>query len=337
MLTAREIIRRIENVAPPKHQAAWDKSGVQAAGRTAEIGKLAVMLDPRPEGVAKALDWGARFILCHHPLSIAPRLPDRLDAYHETLRLLLTSDAWLYAAHTSLDCQPQGPAGWLARKLWLTNLKVIEPMASVTACEMRLDLGQPLTQEQKAKLLMLSEVASLREEGGQLQVVCQSDARSRVADLLQSELGRVVGYSALPLDEPRRMLGFGILGEFKDPMPAAQLLKDLARFIDRDYWIAAGREPETVSKLAYCPGSGGSFIRKAFDMGADVYVTGDVKYHEAADAPGLVLDVGHFRLEEKMMLDFHDRLRAELGKQGVETEFFPGSEPARLVTHGQAK
>ncbi len=335
MLTVQEIIQRIEDVAPPKHQAAWDKSGVQVAGRVAEAGRLAVMLDPRPENVAKALDWGARVILCHHPLSISPRLPDRLDAYHETLRLLLSADAWLYAAHTSLDCQPLGPAGWLARKFWLVNPRVIEPIAEVTACEMRVDLGQPLTKEQKGKLLMLGEVASLREEGGQLQVVCQSDARAKVTGLLQAELGRVVGYSALPLDEPRRTLGFGIIGEFKDPMPTRQILDDLSRFLGRDFWTATGKEPEIVSKLAYCPGSGGSLVGRAFDMGADIYVTGDVKYHEAMDAAGLVLDVGHFSLEEKMMQAFHDCLKAELGKQGVETEYFQGCEPSRLVTRGR--
>lgn len=335
MLDVQEIIRRIEDVAPPKYQADWDRSGVQVAGRTTEAGRLAVMLDPRPENVAKALDWGARFILCHHPLSLSPRLPDRLDGYHETLRLLLTSDAWLYAAHTSLDCQPLGPAGWLARRLWLANLKVMQPLADIRASEMRFDVSEPLTKEQKASLLMLSQVASVHEEQGRLTVICESDAQRKVADLLAQAAGRTVGYTALVLDEPRRILGFGLLGELKEPMPAEQFLRDLAGCMGRNFWIAAGQEPETISKVAYCPGSGGSLVRRAFELGADVYITGDVKYHEALDAAGLVLDVGHFGLEEKMMQAFHDRLKAEFGQQGVETEFFSGREPMRLVSHGR--
>ncbi|WP_027368929.1 Nif3-like dinuclear metal center hexameric protein [Desulfocurvibacter africanus] len=335
MLDVQEIIRRIEGVAPPRYQADWDRSGVQVAGRATETDRLAVMLDPRPDSVAKALDRGARFILCHHPLSLSPRLPDRLDDYHETLRLLLASDAWLYAAHTSLDCQPLGPAAWLARRLWLVNLRVLQPLADVTASEMRFDLAEPLTAEQKSALLMLNEVASMHEEQGQLRVICESDARRKVVDLLAQATGRSIGYSALTLDEPKRALGFGLLGELKDPLPAKQFLRDLAGCMGRNFWIAAGQEPETISKVAYCPGSGGSLVRRAFELGADVYITGDVKYHEALDAAGLVLDVGHFGLEEKMMQAFHDRLRADLGTQGVEAEFFPGREPMRLVSHGR--
>jgi len=332
-MEVQRIIQSIEDVAPPKYQADWDRSGVQVAGRDARASRLAIMLDPCPETVAKALDWGARFILCHHPLSLAPRLPDCLDAYHETLRLLLSADAWLYAAHTSLDCQPLGPAGWLARKFWLVNLKVIQPLAAVTACELRLEIGQPLTKGQQARLLMLGELTSMREEDGLLRVICESDACRKVQETLSAELGRAVGCSVAPLAEPRRELGFGIIGEFKEPMPARQLLSDLARFLGRDYWLASGREPELVRKLAYCPGSGGSLIRRTFELGADIYITGDVKYHETTDAAGLVLDVGHFSLEEKMMQVFHDRLRAELGQQGVEVEYFKGSEPMRLVSH----
>ncbi len=335
MLDVQEIIRRIEDVAPPKYQADWDRSGVQAAGRATEAGRLAVMLDPRPESIAGALDWGARFILCHHPLSLSPRLPDRLDDYHETLRLLLASDAWLYAAHTSLDCQPLGPMAWLARRLWLANLRVIQPLADITASEMRFELAEPLTKEQKAALLMLNEVASVHEEQGRLRVICESDARRKVADQIVQAAGRTVGYTALVLDEPRRVLGFGLLGELKEPMPAEQFLRDLAGCVGRGFWIAAGKEPETISRVAYCPGSGGSLVRRAFELGADVYITGDVKYHEAQNATGLVLDVGHFVLEEKMMQAFHDRLQADLGMHGIETKYFPGREPMRLVSHGR--
>ena len=65
----------------------------------------------------------------------------------------------------------------------------------------------------------------------------------------------------------------------------------------------------------------------ALRAGADVFVTGDVKYHAALDARdgGLrVLDVGHFVLEEEMMRRFAERLAAELS---VPVRFFAGSDP----------
>lgn len=67
--------------------------------RDQEAAVLAVCLDPTPSSISKALELGAECILSHHPLLLKPVLPARLDAYHEVLRLLLTADVPLYAAH----------------------------------------------------------------------------------------------------------------------------------------------------------------------------------------------------------------------------------------------
>ena len=71
-----------------------------------------------------AVDLKADFLLCHHPLTLAPRLPSRLDEFHEVLRLSLGTSMWVYSAHTSLDANPDGPVNWLGRALGLTNMRV---------------------------------------------------------------------------------------------------------------------------------------------------------------------------------------------------------------------
>lgn len=124
-----EIISTIEKIAAPSTQAAWDCSGMQVASRRTEVAQLAVCLDPTPASVGTALEKGAHFVLSHHPLLLKPRLPRRLDAYHEVLRLLLGADVPLYACHTSLDVNSSGPAAWVADELGLTARTVIEPTA----------------------------------------------------------------------------------------------------------------------------------------------------------------------------------------------------------------
>jgi len=126
MLT-RDLFALIERIAPPGMAASWDRCGVQVASKATEVSRLAVALDPTPEAIAQALEWGAQIILTHHPLGKVPRLPDRLDAHHEVLRLLLSHNAWLYASHTTLDCAPDGPAKWLADELALTRREIIDP------------------------------------------------------------------------------------------------------------------------------------------------------------------------------------------------------------------
>ncbi len=123
------IIEHIERVAPPAAQAPWDRSGLQAAGISPAASRLAVGLDPTPAFIAEALAWGAQFILTHHPLYMEPKPLDAPGPFLDAARAVLSAGAWLYAAHTSLDANPAGPAGWLARGLGLTGVAVLEPTA----------------------------------------------------------------------------------------------------------------------------------------------------------------------------------------------------------------
>ncbi len=56
---------------------------------------------------------------------------------------------------------------------------------------------------------------------------------------------------------------------------------------------------ETFKSIAFCAGSGGSFIPEIKKFNIDLYVTGDVKYHDALVADKLVVvDIGHFDSEK---------------------------------------
>ena len=64
---------------------------------------------------------------------------------------------------------------------------------------------------------------------------------------------------------------------------------------------AVGDETRRVVRVALCSGSGGSLLEQALTAGVDVFVTGDIKYHDAQRAveAGLALiDVGHFASEQ---------------------------------------
>ena len=75
-----------------------------------------------------------------------------------------------------------------------------------------------------------------------------------------------------------------------------------------------------VRRVALCGGSGAEFIGKAAAKGADVYVTGDVRYHDGERAAALgvhVIDAGHFATEQPIVARLAARLTKELGA-GVE-------------------
>lgn len=54
---------------------------------------------------------------------------------------------------------------------------------------------------------------------------------------------------------------------------------------------------QNIKKIAFCAGSGADFAEEARINGAEVFVTGDVKYHQALESNVIIIDVGHFESE----------------------------------------
>ena len=52
-----------------------------------------------------------------------------------------------------------------------------------------------------------------------------------------------------------------------------------------------------LKRIAFCAGSGSDFIEDSTFLGADCLVTGDIKYHTAADSKIVLYDIGHFGSE----------------------------------------
>jgi len=92
-----------------------------------------------------------------------------------------------------------------------------------------------------------------------------------------------------------------------------------------------------ISKVAICTGSGGSLMQKVLASGAEVFITGDVKYHQArfAEESGLaVIDIGHFASEKLVLEPFGDFLRSKAKSEAAALEVFISkseADPFRVV------
>ncbi len=329
-----KLIKRIEHTAPLRGAASWDKSGVQIAGRLKETNKVALMLDPLPSSIAEALDWGAGFILSHHPLTMEPRFLDRLGGYHDIARMVLSKDAWLYAAHTSLDAQLSGPAAWFVQELGIRKYRPLEP--TFTALVHRLLFPMPgsadLFAEKWATLPGVLQTPNI--ESGQMAICCEENAVQSIMRTIrmdieaeEHELYFTIQQTHLPAVE----LGIGQAGALPQALSWSKFLEQIHKFIPREFVTIAGIEPEAVRTVACCPGSGASLADKAASLGAEVLVTGDLKHHSALRPPLCLVDVGHFSLEEEMMRRFALLLKADQELSDTDIQFFPGQDPLRLA------
>lgn len=312
------LISLIESDAPPSLAASWDRCGVQVAACGDVIRTVCVALDPTPETVARAVDMKADFLLCHHPLTLAPRLPDTVDDYHRVLSLALGHDMWIYSAHTSLDANPAGPVNWLGRFLGLEAMQILE-----------------VTSRQNQALICLLD-ADDRASVAQFETHLRPGAGQQPQYLLWPEeqvlFRSMLRPGAAVMEHPvsgfGREYGFGCIGVLPAPM-AWSAFTALLRPRLGTSWRTIGAPPSTVTTVAYCPGSGADLGFAAFARGADVYLTGDVKYHQAQALQGLgaTLDVGHFCLEETMMQIWSQELAAALADHGVAVAFLQGRDP----------
>lgn len=152
-------------------------------------------------------------------------------------------------------------------------------------------------------------------------------------------LARELGLADTAVLEPTApgdpLAGFGLAGTLPEVLGWKDFALRLARAVDRDFWTLSGETPDVVRRVAYCTGSGASLMDAAASAGADVFVTGDLRYHQAMESGQFTVDVGHFSLEERMTAELADAVADVLGPQGVKVRFFPGKEP--LTAHRPVK
>lgn len=116
-------------------------------------------------------------------------------------------------------------------------------------------------------------------------------------------LGAQIGLKQMEVIEPdENGMGIGRIGQTQTTTikGLSQILKDK---LGLSHVRIVGDLEMAVSKVAICTGSGMSFIEKAIGK-ADVFITGDVKFHEAQEARDLgiaVIDVGHYGSENIAM------------------------------------
>lgn len=119
--------------------------------------------------------------------------------------------------------------------------------------------------------------------------------------------------------------GLGVVGDI-DAIPKMEFLRKVKKtFGVRGLRYSAQTSRLVVRRVAVCGGAGASLIGRAAAVGADTYVTADLKYHDFTTwGPDLLLaDIGHYESElcaEKILARIVREKYPEL------TIYFPESE-----------
>jgi dinuclear metal center YbgI/SA1388 family protein len=106
--------------------------------------------------------------------------------------------------------------------------------------------------------------------------------------------------------------GLGRIGLIQQAVNVRQIAIMLKERLKLQAIRIVGDPQARIERAAVCSGSGGSFIDEFLQSDAQVYISGDIRYHEArhVEAAGKALiDLGHFASEHIVISDLVDRLQ----------------------------
>lgn len=109
-----------------------------------------------------------------------------------------------------------------------------------------------------------------------------------------------VAYDLVPLANTHPGFGSGLVGELPEAMDEREFLDRVKAAFGLEVIRHTRLTGQPVKKVAVCGGAGSFFISKALSIGANFYITSDVKYHEFFDANDrmVIADIGHFESEQ---------------------------------------
>jgi len=348
------LIERLEAWVPPWLAESWDASGLQVGNPDSDTDGLLLCLDVTESALDEAIEYGVSLILSHHPLMFTPL--KSLDVRSGTGRLLhrcLTHGMTVYSLHTNLDKVSGGMSDYVAEHLGLGNLTVLAPTPTENQMYKLVTFVPEEHGEKVLKALFSAgggkidayEGCSFGCEGrgtffagkGTSPVLGEKGVWNKVpeirievlfpavniergvAALVAAHPYEVATYDIYPLHTFSSKEGFGRIGRFNPPLTWEAFLERVQEALKVDSFRVAGPPVEEVSCVALCTGSGASFIPQAAGN-AQLYMTGDVKFHEAQEAVNLgltIIDAGHFALE-RIFVDLMDRW---FEREGLKSQF----------------
>lgn len=155
-----------------------------------------------------------------------------------------------------------------------------------------------------------------------------------VSDCLAEALGLkdIQPLSIIDKDNFPNVIGYGRVG-YVDRISFTEFLDVIKTKLKATHLIVYGDRKEYIERVALCGGSGSDFIKDAYKQEADVYITGDIRYHDAQYGYELglsLIDAGHFNTEKIVLPNIKDYLKKELG-DAIEIEVLMESNLPQLI------
>ncbi|MGM0602343.1 MAG: Nif3-like dinuclear metal center hexameric protein [Bacillota bacterium] len=358
MAKAQEIISLMGEIAPVKLAEEWDNVGLQIGDLSNEVNKVLLALDLNTEVIDEAVDNNCNMIITHHPVIFnGINSVSSESAVGDMIIRLIKNDIIVFSAHTNLDIVEEGLNDFICRKLGIEDFQPldvtqignyykfvvfvpenhIENIKSAVFKNGGGKLGnyshsgfvskgkgsfKPLKGSEPyiGSTEKIEEVDEIR-----LETIVAEDKLDKVLKaVLKAHPYEEAAYDIYEIKRTSNVDGIGRIGYLTDTMLLGDYINTVKEKLNLPYLKFVGKKDKKIKKVAVCNGSGADFIKKAGYKGADLYLTGDIKYHEAQHAEELdlaLIDIGHYESEiwvKELLYDKLTSLAEKRNKKDVE-------------------
>ncbi|WP_129724014.1 Nif3-like dinuclear metal center hexameric protein [Xylanivirga thermophila] len=330
----RDIVDIMEQIAPFQYAEDWDNVGLLLGDMEENVSRIMLTLDATPEVIEQAVKEDIDMLISHHPIIFKPIKDIRLDSYTgKILCPLIKHDISVLCAHTNLDKALGGVDDTLADILGLNE---VEPLTYVDSMPYyKIVVYIPKGHEEKVLYAMAEAGAGciggyshctfqgegtgtfLPLEGAKpyigdvgmlehvheirLETIVPKSHLDKVLDaMLKVHPYEEVAYDVYQLANRVKVPSIGRIGQLPKVMSVIEYAEYIKRSLNAGSVAIVGNRDKKVKWVGSCAGAGGDLVGMAKYKGADVFVTGELKYHEAqmANALGIpVIAAGHFSTE----------------------------------------
>jgi len=342
-----EIISIIESFAPLSYQDSYDNTGLAVGDINTEVSAVLLCIDVTESIIDEAIQLGANLVISHHPAIFQPL--HRITGTSHAERVLLSAISnkiTLYSAHTNLDNVFEGVNQKICHKLGLIKTKILSPaqqslrklvtyvpltfaetvrtalfnagaghIGGYDSCSFNVN-GKGSYRAPEGSTPFTGEIGKLHfEDETRIETVFPAVLKTKIIKaLLKVHPYEEVAYDIFPVENYFEMAGSGMIGDLNKPEDTLNFLNHVKAVFNCKMLRHSRPIQSTVKKVAVCGGSGSFLIQKAISAGADVFITGDVKYHQFFDINDqlMVVDIGHYESEQFTIEILYEILKKKL-------------------------
>jgi dinuclear metal center YbgI/SA1388 family protein len=329
----KEITNYLESIAPISSQESYDNSGLICGNKNTTITNALISLDCTEDIIEEAINKNCNLVISHHPIVFKGLKTFTGKNYVErTIIKAIKHDIAIYAIHTNLDNYEFGVNKKIGDLLGVKQPKILEPKANALN---KLAVYVPKSHVREITQVMFNAGAgqignynecSFQSEGNgtykanekanpflgnknELHIetetkvevlITKHNQHTVIQKMIEVHPYEEVAYDIHPITNLNKYEGSGMIGELEKEMEATTFLKHIKESFKCEIIKHTDIHKPTIKKIAWCGGSGSFLLKQAKSQKADIFITGDFKYHEFFDAENqiIIADIGHFESEQ---------------------------------------